>query len=147
MRHIKRGVSLADGPVVVVKVARPVQDQRFDIPGSRFAYPKCGCLPKKPEAFLPLAAGEVMMVEQEDMVRFADEHQMSIVCSQRSLGKRRGFGFRAVSFYTRVNTENHQLFRSFDMKKPDVIIVPSLFLHLSIFFLCWRHPQKCLILA
>ncbi len=75
---IKRGVSLADGPVVVVKVARPVQDQRFDIPAAGLRTLNA-MLAKKPGGILAVAAGEVMMVEQEDMVRFADEHQMSIV--------------------------------------------------------------------
>ncbi len=75
---IKRGVNLADGPVVVVKVARPVQDQRFDIPAAGLRTLNA-MLAKKPGGILAVAAGEVMMVEQEDMVRFADEHEMSIV--------------------------------------------------------------------
>lgn len=75
---IKRGVQLADGPVVVVKVARPVQDQRFDIPAAGLRT-LSAMLSKKPGGILAVAAGEVMMVEQEEMIRFADEREMSIV--------------------------------------------------------------------
>lgn len=75
---IKRGVQLADGPVVVVKVARPVQDERFDIPAAGLRTLNA-MLSKKPGGILALAAGEVMMVEKEEMIAFADEHQMSIV--------------------------------------------------------------------
>ncbi|HIA53614.1 MAG TPA: LpxI family protein [Candidatus Melainabacteria bacterium] len=75
---IKRGVQLADGPVVVVKVARPVQDQRFDIPAAGMRTLNA-MLSKKPGGILAVAAGEVMMVEKEEMIAFADEHQISIV--------------------------------------------------------------------
>jgi DUF1009 family protein len=75
---IKRGVQLADGPVIVVKVARPVQDQRFDIPAAGLRTLNA-MLAKKPGGVLAVAAGEVMMVEQEEMIRFADEHQIAIV--------------------------------------------------------------------
>jgi DUF1009 family protein len=75
---IRRGVHLADGPVVVVKVARPVQDQRFDIPAAGLRTLNA-MVAKKPGGILALAAGEVMMVEQEEMIRFADQHEMSIV--------------------------------------------------------------------
>lgn len=75
---IKRGVQLADGPVVVVKVARPVQDARFDIPAAGMRTMNA-LLAKQPGGVLAVAAGEVMMVEQEEMVRFADAHDMCIV--------------------------------------------------------------------
>lgn len=75
---IRRGVQLADGPVIVVKVARPVQDQRFDIPAAGLRTLNA-MLAKKPGGVLAVAAGEVMMVEQEEMIRFADEHQIAIV--------------------------------------------------------------------
>lgn len=75
---IKRGVQLADGPVVVVKVARPVQDQRFDIPAAGMRTLNA-MLAKKPGGILAVGAGEVMMVEQEEMIDFADKHDMSIV--------------------------------------------------------------------
>lgn len=75
---IRRGVQLADGPVVVVKVARPVQDQRFDIPAAGLRTLNA-MLSKKPGGILAVAADEVMMVEKEEMIAFADEHQIAIV--------------------------------------------------------------------
>lgn len=75
---IRRGVQLADGPVVVVKVARPVQDQRFDIPAAGMRTLNA-MLAKKPGGILAVGAGEVMMVEKEEMIDFADKHDISIV--------------------------------------------------------------------
>ena len=71
-------MQLADGPVVVVKVARPVQDQRFDIPAAGLRTLNA-MLSKKPGGILAVAADEVMMVEKEEMIAFADEHQIAIV--------------------------------------------------------------------
>ncbi len=81
MWYLRVGLSCAyhaDGPVVVVKVARPVQDQRFDIPAAGLRTLNA-MVAKKPGGILAVAAGEVMMVEQEEMIRFADQHGMAIV--------------------------------------------------------------------
>lgn len=75
---IKRSVQLAKGPVVVCKVAKPNQDQRFDIPA-------VGCntlqsmVAPKPGGVLAVEAHQTMMVEREEMIAFAEEHGMSVV--------------------------------------------------------------------
>jgi UDP-2,3-diacylglucosamine hydrolase len=76
---IKRAVQLArGGPVVVCKVSKPNQDQRFDIPA-------VGCntlqsmVAEKPGGVLAVEAHETMVVEREEMIAFAEEHGMSIV--------------------------------------------------------------------
>ena len=75
---IKRAVQLARGPVVVCKVSKPNQDQRFDIPA-------VGCntlqsmVAAKPGGVLAVEAHETMMVEREEMIAFAEEHGMSLV--------------------------------------------------------------------
>lgn len=75
---IKRAVHYARGPVVVVKVAKPNQDQRFDIPTVGMNTLNC-MLCDKPGGVLALEASETMVVEQEEMVRFCDQNQISMV--------------------------------------------------------------------
>jgi UDP-2,3-diacylglucosamine hydrolase len=75
---IKRAVSYARGPVVVIKVAKPNQDQRFDIPTVGLNTLNC-MLGPKPGGVLAVEANETMVVEQEAMVKFCDEHGMTLV--------------------------------------------------------------------
>lgn len=75
---IRRAVDLARNPVVVVKVAKQGQDQRFDIPtvGLNTLNAMLGL---KPGGVLAVEANETMVVEREEMIAFADKHGMSIV--------------------------------------------------------------------
>ena len=75
---IKRAVGYARGPVVVVKVAKPNQDQRFDIPTVGMNTLKC-MLSDKPGGVLALEANETMVVDREEMVRFCDSNKISMV--------------------------------------------------------------------
>jgi UDP-2,3-diacylglucosamine hydrolase len=75
---IRRAVKLARGPVVVAKVSRPNQDQRFDIPTvgmntlSAMKHEKQG-------GVLAVEANETMVVEREEMIAFADANGISMV--------------------------------------------------------------------
>lgn len=80
---IRRGVELAKGPVVVVKVAKPQADRRFDTPTVGMNTLNAMVAPK-PGGVLALASGETMMVDRDEMVAFADKHQMSIVSVSRT---------------------------------------------------------------
>jgi DUF1009 family protein len=75
---IRRAVKLAKKPVVVCKVAKPNQDQRFDVPtvGMNTLEAMIG---EVPGGVLAVEAGETMVVEKEEMAAFADAHQMVIV--------------------------------------------------------------------
>jgi UDP-2,3-diacylglucosamine hydrolase len=75
---IKRAVSYARGPVVVVKVAKPNQDQRFDIPTVGLNTLNC-MVGVKPGGVLAMEANETMVVEREEMISFCDEHDISMV--------------------------------------------------------------------
>lgn len=75
---IKRAVKLARGPVVVVKVSKPNQDQRFDIPTVGMNTLNSMLAPQ-PGGVLAIEANETMVVEREEMVAFAEEHGMSIL--------------------------------------------------------------------
>lgn len=75
---IKRSVVMAEGPVVVCKVSKPNQDQRFDIPTVGMNTLQ-SMLAKKPGGCLAIEANETMCVDLEEMVAFADEHGIAIV--------------------------------------------------------------------
>ena len=75
---IKRAVKMAHGPVVVCKVAKPNQDQRFDIPTVGLNT-LTSLLHEKPGGVLAIEANETMVAEQSEMVAFAESHDMSIV--------------------------------------------------------------------
>ena len=74
---IKRGGELARGGAVVVKVAKPEQDSRFDVPtvgldtlkGMNAVHAKA----------LAIEAGKTLVVDQEKVRKFADENDMTIV--------------------------------------------------------------------
>jgi UDP-2,3-diacylglucosamine hydrolase len=73
---IKRAVLLARGPVVVVKVAKLGQDQRFDTPTVGMNTMQA-MTAEKPGGVL--AIEKTMVVEREEMVAYADQHDISIV--------------------------------------------------------------------
>ncbi|HEY9869965.1 MAG TPA: UDP-2,3-diacylglucosamine diphosphatase LpxI [Candidatus Obscuribacterales bacterium] len=75
---IRRAVQLARGPVVVCKVAKPNQDQRFDIPTVGITTLN-SMLSPKPGGVLAVEARETMLVDQDEMIQFADKNEMSIV--------------------------------------------------------------------
>lgn len=75
---IKRAVHLAHGPVVVVKVSKPNQDQRFDIPTVGMSTLQ-SMLAEAPGGVLAIEAHETMMVEKEEMIAFAESKGISIV--------------------------------------------------------------------
>jgi DUF1009 family protein len=75
---IKRAVGLARGSVVVVKVSKPNQDQRFDIPTVGLNT-LAAMLSTKPGGVLAMEAKETLVVEREEMIRYCDEHDISMV--------------------------------------------------------------------
>lgn len=77
-RAIARAVDLARKPVVVVKVAKPNQDPRFDVPAVGVSTLRA-MVAQSPGGVLAIEAGQTMMVEEEEMIRFADEHQIAVV--------------------------------------------------------------------
>lgn len=75
---IKRGCKLARGKnAVVVKVSKPKQDKRFDIPAVGFRTIKT--MKKYGANVLALESGETIIVNQDKMVEFANKHNMVIV--------------------------------------------------------------------
>jgi DUF1009 family protein len=75
---IKRGVSLARGPVVVVKVARNNHDPRFDVPTVGMTTLEAIAASKQ-GGILAVEAHQTMLVEKEEMIQYAEEHGISIL--------------------------------------------------------------------
>lgn len=74
---IRRGVELARGPVVVVKVAKVDADPRFDTPTIGISTLQA----MKGEAeggVLAITANETMVIDREEVVRFADANGIAI---------------------------------------------------------------------
>lgn len=74
---IKRGVQLSRGPVVVVKVSKPGQDQRFDIPTVGMTTLE-SMQSEAGGGVLAVEAHETMVVDREAMVAYADSVGIAI---------------------------------------------------------------------
>ncbi len=74
---IKRGAKLAKKNAVVVKVSKPAQDKRFDIPAVGLRTLKT--MKKYRANLLAIEANETIIVEQEKVVKFADDNNIVIM--------------------------------------------------------------------
>lgn len=74
---ITRGTKLAGKGAVVVKVSRPKQDQRYDIP--TVGETTLSWLIKGKASVLALEADRTLLVNKEKMVEIADKYKISIV--------------------------------------------------------------------
>ena len=74
---IKRGCRLAKRGAVIVKVAKPSQDKRFDIPTIGLRTLKT--MKRKKANLIAVEANETIIVDQEKVIKYADEHNMVIM--------------------------------------------------------------------
>jgi len=74
---IKRGAKLAKEGAVVVKVAKPKQDKRFDIPA--IGMKTLRTMHHKGANLIAVEANETIIVDQEKVIKYADEHDMVIM--------------------------------------------------------------------
>ena len=74
---IRRGAKLAKKDAVVVKVSKPAQDKRFDIPAVGLRTLKT--MKKYKANLLAVEANETIIVEQEKVVKFADDNNIVIM--------------------------------------------------------------------
>jgi DUF1009 family protein len=75
---IRRGVELANKPVVVVKVAKRDHDPRFDMPTIGMTTLNA-MKSSRHGGVIAIGAGETMVIDQESVVKAADELGISIV--------------------------------------------------------------------
>jgi len=74
---IKRGAKLAKNGAVIVKVAKPKQDKRFDIPA--IGMRTLRTMSSKHASLIAVEANETIIVDQEKVVKYADEHNIVIM--------------------------------------------------------------------
>mgnify|MGYP003299153018 CR=1 FL=1 len=74
---IKRGSKLAKMNACVVKVSKPKQDKRFDIPAVGLRTLKT--MHKYRANLLAVEANETIIVDQENVIKYADKHNMVIM--------------------------------------------------------------------
>lgn len=74
---IERGSTLARGGAVVVKVSKPQQDNRFDVP--TVGYQTVAQMAKFGATVLAIEAGKTLLVDRKQMVSFADANSIAIV--------------------------------------------------------------------
>jgi UDP-2,3-diacylglucosamine hydrolase len=76
---IKRAGELARGRLTVVKVAKPNQDMRFDVPV--VGLPTVERMQEAGATCLCLTAGKTLMFDREEMLAYADRRRISIVAA------------------------------------------------------------------
>jgi len=74
---IERGCKLGSKKSVVVKVSKPQQDKRFDVPAVGMRTIKN--IHKFGGKVLAVEAGETFVVEKQKMIEFADKHKMVFI--------------------------------------------------------------------
>ena len=74
---IRRAGSLAHGHLTVVKIAKPNQDMRFDVPV--VGVPTIESMIEAGATCLCITAGKTLMFDHEQMLQLADKHRITIV--------------------------------------------------------------------
>ncbi len=76
---IRRAGELANGKLTVVKVAKPDQDMRFDVPV--VGVPTIQAMIDAGATCLSVTAGKTLIFDREEMKKLADSHKISIIGS------------------------------------------------------------------
>ena len=76
---VRRAGRLARGRLTVVKVAKPNQDMRFDVPV--VGLPTVETMVEAGATCLCLTAGKTLMFDREEMLRLAERHRISVVAA------------------------------------------------------------------
>lgn len=74
---IRRAGELGRGGIVVIKVAKPKQDMRFDAPV--IGLNTIRTLKEAKAAALCVEAGKTILLEKEDMIKLADKENICII--------------------------------------------------------------------
>jgi DUF1009 family protein len=74
---IRRAGELANGRLTVVKIAKPDQDMRFDVPV--VGTPTIAAMLAAGATCLCITAGKTLMFDRDEMIRLADQNKIAIV--------------------------------------------------------------------
>jgi DUF1009 family protein len=78
---IKRAGELANGKLTIVKVAKPKQDMRFDVPV--VGVPTVETMIQAGATCLSVTAGKTLIFDREKMLALADKHKICIIAVER----------------------------------------------------------------
>lgn len=76
---IRRAGTLARGRLTVVKVSKPAQDMRFDVPC--VGVPTVEAMIEAGATCLCLTAGKTLMFDRDEMIKLADRHRVAVVAA------------------------------------------------------------------
>ncbi len=76
---IKRAGELANGKLTVVKVAKPDQDMRFDVPV--IGVPTIETMAAAGATCISITAGKTLIFDREETIKLADKHKITILGS------------------------------------------------------------------
>ena len=76
---IRRAGEIARGRLTVIKVAKPHQDMRFDVPV--VGVPTIQTMIEAGATCLSITAGKTLMFDREEMIRLADKHSIALFAS------------------------------------------------------------------
>jgi DUF1009 family protein len=79
---IRRGAGLGHGNAVVVKVCKPIQDERFDVPA--IGVDTIRTMAETGASVLAIEAGKAIVFDRGEMVRLADRHGITVVALDKS---------------------------------------------------------------
>jgi DUF1009 family protein len=79
---IRRAGLLVDGRLTVVKVAKPNQDMRFDVPV--VGVPTIEAMVEAGATCLCITAGKTLMFDRDEMIRAADKNRIAIVAADHT---------------------------------------------------------------
>ncbi|MDQ2921190.1 MAG: LpxI family protein, partial [Acidobacteriota bacterium] len=71
------GVALSRGPLTVLKLAKPGQDMRFDVPVT--GVPTIETMAAAGATCLCISAGKTLMFDRDEMIALADKNKIAIV--------------------------------------------------------------------
>jgi len=74
---IHRGAGLGSGNAVVVKVCKPIQDERFDVPA--IGVDTIRTMAKAGAPVLAIEAGKAIVFDREEMIKLANQHDIAII--------------------------------------------------------------------
>ncbi|HYP52784.1 MAG TPA: LpxI family protein, partial [Pyrinomonadaceae bacterium] len=77
---VRRAGELARGRLTVVKVAKPNQDMRFDVPV--VGVPTVETMLASGATCLCVTAGKTLMFDRAEMLRLADRHSIAVVAAE-----------------------------------------------------------------
>ncbi len=78
-KEVRKKIKLTSGPLTVLKLSKPDQDMRFDVPV--VGVPTIQAMVEAGATCLCLSAGKTLMFDRHEMIGLADENRIAIVAA------------------------------------------------------------------